>query len=67
MGLIELAVFVFLFACAVFGLYWVLDRSKAPQFAYWICGFIVVVILLVFLVQASGLSGENPLRFHMNR
>lgn len=65
MGLIELAVLVFVFACVVAGIYWVLDRSKAPQLAYYLVGFIVVVVLLVFLVQVSGVSGDNPLRFHM--
>jgi cell division protein FtsW (lipid II flippase) len=70
MGLIELAVLIFVFACVVGGIFWVMDRVNArapiPAIVYYLVGAIIVIILLVFLVQVSGVAGDNPIRFRMS-
>lgn len=47
--LVNLLVWLLIFACAAWAAYYILDRSKMPTPAYWIVGGVFLVVLLLFL------------------
>ncbi len=57
---INLLVLVLMFCIAAYGLFWVCDRAKLPEPAYWICGVVLLIVILLFL------SGQitGPTLFH---
>lgn len=55
---IVLLINVLIFAVAAYALYWVCERFKLPTPAYWICGVLLIVIILLFL---AGRLGGGPL------
>ncbi len=55
--LIALLVYVVIFAIVAYGLWWVCVRFKLPEPAFWICGVILLVFLLVFIRGQLASSG----------
>lgn len=56
--LIQLLVYVVAFAIAAYGLYWVCTKFALPQPVMWICGAILLIIILVFLSGQIGMGGN---------
>lgn len=59
--LISLLIWGMVFAIVAYGLVWVCDHFALPQPVKWICGAILLVILLVFVAGQLG-DGQFPLR-----
>lgn len=61
--LIALIVYIIVFAIVAYGLHWVCVKFGLPQPVLWICGAILLLILLVFTAQQLGVPGQAfPLR-----
>jgi uncharacterized membrane protein YcjF (UPF0283 family) len=57
--LITLLVYIIVFAIVAFGLSWVCDKFGLPQPVKWICGAILLVIILVFVAGQLGDGGVS--------
>ncbi len=57
--LITLLVYIIVFAIVGFGLIWVCDKFGLPQPVKWICGAILLVIILVFVAGQLGDGGVS--------
>jgi hypothetical protein len=53
--LISLLIMVVIFAIAAYGLWWICKSFELPAPVLWICGAILIIILLGFLLQHTGL------------
>jgi len=62
--LIQLLIYVVLFAIVGYGLWWVCTKFGLPAPVMWICGAILLIVILAFLAGQLGVSGGNlfPLR-----
>ena len=60
--LIMLLVYIVIFAVVAYGLYWVCQKFALPQPVMWICGVILLLIILIFTAQQLGAPGSFPLR-----
>lgn len=58
--LITLLVYIVVFAIVAFGLSWVCDRFGLPQPVKWICGAILLIIILIFV---AGQLGDGTVSF----
>jgi len=52
--LLELLVIALVFGCIAWFGFWILDRSKAPQPAYWVVGLILIIALVYIVVGLFG-------------
>lgn len=52
--LIWLVVYVSLFCLAVYGGHYIIKKYELPQFALWIFGVLLLILLLVFLGNQFG-------------
>ncbi len=52
--LIQLIIYVVIFAIAGYGLYWVCTKFGLPQPVLWICGAILLIIILLFISRMLG-------------
>ena len=57
--LIQFLIYLVIFCIVAYGLYWVCVKFTLPQPVMWICGAILLIILLVFV--ASQLGGNVTL------
>lgn len=57
--LIQLIIYIVVFAIAAYGLYWICVKFSLPQPVLWICGAILLIIILLFLAGQIGLGGGN--------
>lgn len=55
--LIQLIIYIVVFAVVAFGLNWVCDRFAMPQPIKWIVGAVLLIILLIFVAQQLGATG----------
>jgi hypothetical protein len=62
--LISVLIFIVIFAILAYGLYWICTKFF-PGFppALWICGLILLIILLVFLAKEMGGSAGASYTF----
>lgn len=61
--LISVIIYVILFAVAAYGLHWICTTFGMPQPIVWICGGILLIVLLLFLSRQLGVGGTVlPLR-----
>ena len=58
--LLSLLVAVVIFAIAVWGLKWLCDAFGMPAPVRWIVGAILIVILLAFVLDRTGLYHFHP-------
>jgi hypothetical protein len=61
---INLLIYVILFAIAAYGLWWVCQKFGMPQPVVWICGGLLLIIILLFLANQLGVGAASvfPLR-----
>jgi hypothetical protein len=59
--LIQLVVVIIIFAIVAYGLKWVCTQFALPQPVLWICGALLLIILLYFIASQLGISGGGPL------
>lgn len=57
--LINLLIWIVVFAIAAFGLSWVCDRFGLPQPVKWICGAILLICILLFIAGQLGDGGAS--------
>lgn len=55
--LIQLLIYVVIFAIVGYGLYWICVKFALPQPVMWICGAILLIIVLLFLAGQVGGAG----------
>ena len=62
--LIGLIIYILIFAIVAYGLYWVCTKFALPQPVLWICGAILLIMLLLFLGNQFGMIGGSffPIR-----
>jgi hypothetical protein len=58
MPLISLVIYIVIFAIVAYGLYWVCTKFQLPQPVMWICGALLIIVLLLFLAQQLGVTGN---------
>lgn len=54
--LIQLIVYIVIFAVVGYGLWWVCTKFALPQPVLWICGAILLIIILLFLSRQLGVG-----------
>lgn len=59
MTLSPLFIWVLVFCLAAYGFYWVCQHFGLPKPVWWICGAILLIVLLVFLLRQIG-APVNP-------
>jgi uncharacterized membrane protein YcjF (UPF0283 family) len=59
--LIQLLIYIVIFAIVAYGLYWICKTFALPQPVLWICGAILLIIVLLFLASQLGGGGIGPL------
>lgn len=62
--LIQFLIYLVVFAIVAYGLYWVCVKFTLPQPVMWICGAILLIVLLVFI---AGQFGTNMTLFPLRR
>lgn len=61
MELISLLIYVIIFAIVAYGLWWVCQKFAMPQPVVWICGGVLLIILLLFVANQVGVTGTHAL------
>ena len=54
--LIQLIIYIVIFAVVGYGLWWVCTKFALPQPVLWICGAILLIIILLFLSRQLGVG-----------
>lgn len=55
MDLIALIIWIVIFAIAAYGLYWVCQKFAMPQPVLWLCGALLLIVILLFLARQTGI------------
>ena len=55
--LIQLLIYIVIFAVVGYGLWWVCTKFGLPQPVLWICGAILLIIILLFIARELGTGG----------
>ena len=53
--IINLVIWIVLFTIVAYGLYWVCTKFGLPQPVMWLCGALLLIMILVFCAQQLGL------------
>ena len=64
--LIQLLIYIVIFAVVGYGLWWVCTKFSLPQPVLWICGAILLIIILLFIARELG-GGAGVSLFPMRR
>jgi len=59
--LISLIVYIIIFAVVGYGLWWICVKFALPQPVLWICGAILLIIILLFISRVLGGAGSLSL------
>ena len=59
--LIQLLIYVVIFAMVAYGLYWICVKFALPQPVMWICGAILLIVVLLFLANQLGVGTGGSL------
>ena len=64
MTLMSLIVWIIVFCLVAYGMYWACVHFALPKPIWWVCGAILIIVLLVFLLRQIGapLSLTTPIR-----
>jgi uncharacterized membrane protein len=54
--LISLLIALIIFAIVAYGLYWVCVKFQLPQPVMWICGAILLIVILLFVARQVGVT-----------
>lgn len=61
--LIQLIIYIVIFAIVAYGLWYVCTKFGMPQPVFWICGAVLLIIILLFLNRQLGGGAVNwPMR-----
>ena len=60
-ALIMLIIWIVIFAIVAYGLYWVCTKFGLPQPVLWLCGAILLIVLLLFIARQVG----SPMHFQL--
>ena len=63
--LIQLLIYVIVFAIVAYGLYWICVKFALPQPVMWICGAILLIIVPLFLAGQLGAGAGGPGNFNL--
>ena len=55
--LIQLLIYIVIFAVVGYGLWWVCTKFGLPQPVMWICGAVLLIIILLFVSRTLGGGG----------
>jgi hypothetical protein len=58
--IITLIIWIVVFAIAAYGLHWVCTNFALPQPVLWLCGALLLIVILLFLVRQTGISLNLP-------
>ena len=61
--LINLLIYIVIFAIVAYGLYWVCTKFGLPQPVLWIVGAILLIIILIFVANELGGGQTGSLSF----
>lgn len=64
--LIQLLIYIVIFAVVGYGLWWVCAKFALPQPVLWICGAIPLIIILLFIARQLG-TGSGVTLFPYRR
>jgi hypothetical protein len=56
--LIQLLIYIVIFAVVAYGLWWICVKFALPQPVMWICGAILLIIVLIFISGKLGGSAS---------
>lgn len=56
--LIQFIIYIIIFAVVAYGLHWIVKTYELPQPVLWICGGILLIIVLLFLSNQLGVGGS---------
>lgn len=56
-ALVQLIIYIVTFAIVAYGLLWICDHFGLPQPVKWICGAVLLIIVLLFLSHQVGGGG----------
>lgn len=59
--LIQLLIYIIIFAIVAYALYWICVKFGLPQPVMWICGAILLIIVLIFVSGQLGLGSGTSL------
>ena len=62
--LIQLLIYIVIFAVVGYGLWWVCVKFGLPQPVMWICGAVLLIIILLFVSRSLGSSNGFPFPHH---
>jgi phosphate starvation-inducible membrane PsiE len=65
--LIQLIIYVVIFAIVAYGLFWICQKFQLPQPVMWICGAILLIIVLIFVANQLGAGGDQGLKLFPSR
>lgn len=57
--LISLLICIVIFAIVAYGLWWVCQKFGMPQPVLWLCGAVLLIVLLLFAAHMAG-GGHLP-------
>lgn len=60
--LITLIIWIVVFACVTYGVWWVCVKFALPQPVLWLCGAVLLIILLLFVSNQLGVATAPLLR-----
>ena len=60
--IIQIIIWIIIFCVVVYGLKWVCANFGLPQPVLWICGALLLIILLLFVANQVGTAGLGSLR-----
>ena len=58
--IISLIIWIVLFCIAAFGMIWVCDKFGLPAPVKWICGALLLIVILLFVSRQLGYPGTWP-------
>lgn len=62
MDVINLLISVILFCVVAYGVWWVCVRFGMPAPVLWLCGAVLLIVLILFLARQLGVSISWPRR-----
>jgi phosphate starvation-inducible membrane PsiE len=59
-GFITLIIWIIVFAIAAYGMYWICVKFQFPRPVFWLCGALLLLVILLFLVRQAGMPIALP-------
>lgn len=62
MTLIALIVWIVVFCLAAYGMFWVCQKFSLPRPVWYVCGAVLLLVLVVFLLRQIAVPLNVPIR-----